>query len=39
MTKIAEPKRSGTAETLQHALNEAVGNLPACFLNTRFPKS
>jgi hypothetical protein len=38
MTKTAEPKRSGTAETLQHALNEAVGNLPALFLEHQISK-
>jgi hypothetical protein len=38
MTKTAEPKRSGNGETLQHALNEAVGNLPALFLEHQISK-
>jgi hypothetical protein len=38
MTETAEPKRSGSGETLQHALNVAAGNLPALFLEHRISK-
>ena len=35
MTQTVAPKRSGSGETLQHVLNEAVGNLPVLFLEHR----
>src|SRR5664279_4569741 len=38
MTKTANPKCSGTAEILQQALNDAVANLPALFLEHRISK-
>ncbi len=38
MTIAAASKRSGSRETLQHALNEAVCNLPALFLEHQISK-
>ena len=38
MTETATPKRSGTAEIHQQALDEAVSNLPALFLEDRITK-
>jgi hypothetical protein len=38
VTQIVEPKRSVSGQTLQHALNEAVGNLPVLFLEHRIAK-
>jgi Family of unknown function (DUF5677) len=38
MTETAEPRRTGSGETLQHTLNEAVENLPALFLEHQISK-